>query len=67
VLLLPAGSADTDTDTDIMIARARARARGAALRARVGVMSGIGIIGMLMKCGAADGVKVGHRTNVMVQ
>jgi hypothetical protein len=53
-VLLPADSADTDTD--IMMARARA-----VLRARVGVMSGMGIIGMLMKRGAADGVKVGWK------
>jgi len=49
IVWLPAGCADTDTD--IMIARA------AVLRVRVGVMSGMGI-GMLMKRGAADGVKV---------
>ena len=50
VSVLQADSADTVT----MITRT------AVLRARVGVMSGmdIGIIGMLMKCGAADGVKV---------
>ncbi len=49
-LLLQADSADTV----IMIARA------AVLRAQVGVISGVDIgIGMLMKCGAADGVKVG--------
>jgi len=42
-----------DKDTDIMIARARA-----VLRARLGVMPSIGIMGMLMKCGGADGVKV---------
>src|SRR5260370_6061357 len=47
-LLLQADSADTV----IMIARA------AVLRAQVGVISGVDI-GMLMKCGAADGVKVG--------
>jgi len=41
-----------DMDTDIMIARARA-----VLRAQVGVMSGMSVIDMLMKCGAADGVK----------
>jgi hypothetical protein len=62
IALLLADSADTDTDTDTDIMTARARAR-AILRAQVGVMSGVGIVGMLMKCGAADGVKV-ERFNI---
>jgi hypothetical protein len=60
IALLLADSADTDTDTDTDIMTARARA---ILRAQVGVMSGVGIVGMLMKCGAADGVKV-ERFNI---
>jgi hypothetical protein len=51
IVLLPADGADVDVD--IMVVRA------AVLRARVRVMSGMGI-GMPMTCGGADGVKVGR-------